>query len=124
MRHYWDPQEPRTISLLEDEIEHYVFNQWEFAICNTFFAVDNLQCQDQLEKDTRDYPLHLGYSWHLYKTPQEIYEIAKKVTDTCKIINYNKFKPLVNEQVTIQETDKCVNELLHQTSNWGNCSRK
>jgi len=27
------------ISPLEDEIEQYVFNRWEFAICNTFFAV-------------------------------------------------------------------------------------
>jgi len=39
-RHYWNPQEPCMISLLEDEIEQYMFNQWEFAICNTFFTVD------------------------------------------------------------------------------------
>jgi len=122
MCNYWNPQEPRTISPLEDKIEQYVFKQWEFAICNTFFAVDDLQYRGQLEHEARDYPAHLGYSWHLYKTPQEIYKTAKKVTDTCKVINYDKYKPLVNEQVTIQEIDKCVDELLQQTSIWGNCS--
>jgi len=97
-RHYWDPQEPRTISPLEDEIEQqYVFNQWEFDICNTFFAVNNLQCQDQLKNNARGYPAHLGYSWHLCRTPQEIYETAQKITDTCEIIDYDEYKPLVNE---------------------------
>jgi len=40
-RHYMNPQETREISPLEDEIEQYIFNQWVFAICNTFFAVDD-----------------------------------------------------------------------------------
>jgi len=122
-RYYWNAQGPRTISPLEDEIEQYVLNQWEFAICNTFFPVDDLQCQNHLEKDCRDYPEHLRYSWHLCKTPQDIYETAKKITNTCEIINYDEYKPLVNKHVTIQEVDKCVDKLLQQTSIWGNCSR-
>jgi len=67
--YYWNTQRPCTISPLEDKIKQYVFNQWEFAICNTFFAVDNIQSQSQLEINCRDYPEHLPYSWHLCKTP-------------------------------------------------------
>jgi len=64
---------------------------------------------------------HLGYSWHLCKTPKEIYETAKKITDICEIIDFHKCKALVTKQVTIQEIDKCVDNLLQQTSIWGNC---
>jgi len=83
--HYRNPQETCTISLLEDEIEQYVFNQWEFAICNTFFAVDDLQYWGLLKHDAREYPAHLGYSWYLCKSPQDIYQITKQITGICKM---------------------------------------
>jgi len=73
MYHYRNPLEIHTIFPLEDEIEQYVFNQWEFAVCNTFFAVDDLQYEGPLKHDAREYPAHLGYSWHLFKSPQDIY---------------------------------------------------
>jgi len=114
---------PRTISLLEDKIEQYMFNQWYFAIINTFFAATNQQYSDRLGHDCREYPDHLGHSWHLCKTPQEIYEIAKQITSICEVLNPNDLKPFVTEQVTIREVDKCVEELQQQTLIFGNIYR-
>jgi len=122
-RHYTNPQETRTISPLEDEIEQYVFNQWVFAVCNTFFAVDDLQYRTQLEQDARDYPAHLGYSWHLCKSPQEIYQIAEQITSICEVLEVYNRKPSVTAQLTTREVNKCVEELQGLTQLWGNFSR-
>jgi len=101
-----------------------VFNQWEFAICNTSFVVDEEQCLlNQLKRDGREYPEHLRYSWHLCRAPQEIYETTKKITNICKILNYNGNKPVISEPVIQQEADKCMDELFQQTLIWGNYSR-
>jgi len=121
--HYQNPQGPRTISPLEDKIEQCVFNQWEFAICNTFFAATDLQYSDNLTHDAREYPAHLGYSWHLCKTPQEVYEIAKQITSICEVLDLYNRKPFVTEQVTIREVDKCVEELQQQTLVFGKLRR-
>jgi len=122
-RHYTNPQETRTISPLEAEIEQYVFNQWAFAVCNTFFAVDDLQYRTPLEHDARDYPAHLGYSWHLCKSPQEIYQIAEQITSICEVLEVYNRKPSVTAQLTTREVNKCVEELQGLTQLWGNFSR-
>jgi len=111
MYHYRNSSETRTISPLEDEIEQYIFSQWEFAIYNTFYAVDDLQYRTPLENNAREYPAHIGYSWHLCKSPQEIYQIAEQITSTCEVLQLYDSKPSATERLTIREVDRCVKEI-------------
>jgi len=122
MYHYRNHLETRTISPLEDQIEQYVFNQWEFAVCNMFFAVDDLQYQCLLEHNAREYLAHLGYSWHLFKSPQDIYQIAEQITGICEVLQLYDRKPFATGQLIIREVGKCVEELRRQTLLWGKCS--
>jgi len=67
----------------EEEVDTYMFKQWLFAYCNTFYAIDNFVTYNIFERQLHSAPRHLGCAWYLGLSPQEIYGIAKDLSTTC-----------------------------------------
>jgi len=80
-KHYWHQLVVRQEDLFpdEDSIDKYVFNQLTFALNNTYYAVDDQSWENTFNRDFRYFPRHLGVTWHIGRSPQEIYITARKL---------------------------------------------
>jgi len=95
----------------EDSIDKYIFNQWTFALNNTYYAVDNQSWQNTFKWDYRYFPRHLGVTWHIGRSPQEIYETARKLIANCLDITPECGKTGAFTEHLWREVSKCVEEI-------------
>jgi len=102
---------PTQVFVEEGRIEEYILLQWAYAISNTFYAVDNLQWQPDFHKDFHKYPVHLEVTWHFARTPQEIYEMAKKIIATWDLVNLSGSHPEAIEANLKREVALCVEDI-------------
>jgi len=98
----------------EDLIEQYMFNQWKFALNNTYYTVDNWAWQNEFNRDFSSFPRHLGVTWHIGRPPQEIYEMARKIITTCLDFTPNSGKFEAFPEHLRREVSKCVEEISQQ----------
>jgi len=114
--HYWRQiiKEQQDLFPQEDLIEQYLFNQWKFALNNTYYAVNDKAWQNEFNRDFSSFPRHLGMTWHIGRSPQEIYEMARKLTATCLDItpNYGKIRAVPGNLE--REVSKCIEEISQQ----------
>jgi len=102
---------PTQVFVEEDRVEKYVFQQWAYAIGNTFYAIDDLQRQPNFKQDFDQYPVHLGVTWHFGRPPQEIYKTARKIIATCDPVNCSSNHPEAMEANLEREVALCVEDI-------------
>jgi len=114
--HYWRQiiKEQQDLFPQEDLIEQYLFNQWKFALNNTYYAVNDKAWQNEFNRDFSSFPRHLGMTWHIGRSPQEIYEMARKIIATCLDITPNSGKFEACPEHLRREVSKCVKEISQQ----------
>jgi len=81
---------------------------------NTYYAVDNRSWGSAFDRDFRHFPRHLGVTWHFRRSPQEIYEMTKKLISTCLDITPNSGKFEAFPEHLQREVSKCAEEISQQ----------
>jgi len=87
--------------------------QWKFVYNNTFYMIDDQALTQYYGDSFSHFPCHRGASWSPWRvgrSPQEIYETAKKLLHTCDGISPVEGKIKAGQKHLRREVEICLED--------------